>query len=193
MTRPVQMVSRPRFRPGDIVLRREVLHNQLWMDHPVTVVEDQGDEFAVLLEPGSQFSFHDHPHGVHPWAGQSEWRGPEVLQLYRVGLWYSVWLFFDQGRFRSWYINFEAPVVVDEHGFDTDDYGLDLIIRPGQEPVWKDVDHLDAMIENGRLDSTKVLGVLAAARQVADLVRRDDRWWSTWDGWAPDGSRLAGS
>jgi hypothetical protein len=120
----MQMISRPTFDPGDIVLRREVLHGQLWMEHPVTVIDDRGDEFAVLLQPGSPFTFHDHPQGVHPWAGQSEWRGPEVLQLYRVGLWYWVWLFFDQGRFRNWYINFEAPVVGDEGGFDTDDYGL---------------------------------------------------------------------
>lgn len=87
-----------------------MLHGQLWMDQPVTVVGDRGDEFAVLLEPGSRFRFVDHPQRVHPWAGQAAWRGPQVLQIYRLGLWYSVWMFFDAGRFRNWYINFEAPV-----------------------------------------------------------------------------------
>jgi len=174
------------FQPGEIVRRREVLHGQLWMDHPVTVVEDRGDEFAVILEPGSRFRFVDHPQGRHPWAGQSSWRGPQVLQLYRLGLWYSVWMFFDAGSFRNWYINFEAPVVRREEGFDTDDYGLDLVVAPGRDPVWKDVDHLDPMVRNGRLDAPKVLGLLSAARDVAELVRTDDRWWARWDPWTPD-------
>lgn len=177
------------FRAGDVVMRREVLHGQLWMEHPVQVINVDDDEFAILLSPGSRFDFHDHPQGIHPWAAYSMWQGPEVLQIYRPELWYSVWLFFDEGRFRHWYINFEAPVERDRDGFDTDDYGLDLVITPGQAPVWKDVDHLDEMVANGRLDAAKVLGLLAAARQVANDVRLDKRWWARWDNWTPAENR----
>lgn len=54
--------------PGGVVSRREVMHGELWMDHPVTVVADDGDAFAVHLEPGSPFTFHNHSFGPHPWA-----------------------------------------------------------------------------------------------------------------------------
>ncbi|MFC7406677.1 DUF402 domain-containing protein [Georgenia alba] len=155
------------------------------MDHPVQVVEDRGDEFAVLLSPGSEFTFYEHPEGTHPWAGQRAWRGPEVLQLYRVGLWYSVWMFFDETTFRNWYINFEAPVVRHREGFATDDYGLDLIVDTDQSMIWKDVEDLDAMLADGRLEPATVLGVLAAAREVAGLIRTGDRWWAPWDEWTP--------
>jgi hypothetical protein len=39
--------------PGEVITRREVLHGQLWLEHPVTVVDDDGSTFAVLLEPGA--------------------------------------------------------------------------------------------------------------------------------------------
>jgi hypothetical protein len=45
------------WRPGEVVTRRETLHGRLWMEHQVTVVDDDGTEFAVLLEPGSRFDF----------------------------------------------------------------------------------------------------------------------------------------
>lgn len=41
------------WRPGQTITRREVLHGELWMDHPVTVIWDDGDVFAVRLDPGS--------------------------------------------------------------------------------------------------------------------------------------------
>ena len=42
-----------RFRTGQVVTRREVLHGRPWLESPVTVVADAGDVLAVLLEPGS--------------------------------------------------------------------------------------------------------------------------------------------
>ena len=98
------------YEPGSVVRRREVLHGKLWMDHPVTVVADDGDLLAVLLEPGSAFTFHSHPFGEHPWAAHAAWSGPVVLQLYRAGDPYSVWRFHEpDGTFRHWYVNFETP------------------------------------------------------------------------------------
>ena len=93
--------SRPtlvRFRPGTEITRREVLHGRLWLTHPVTVVADDGEVLAVLLEPGSAFTFHEHPFGPHPWRRFAAWGGTTVLQLHREGDAYSVWKFFDDGR-----------------------------------------------------------------------------------------------
>jgi hypothetical protein len=52
-----------RYPVGATIQRREVLHGRLWMEHPVTVVDDRDDTLAVWLGPGSPFGFQDHPFG----------------------------------------------------------------------------------------------------------------------------------
>ena len=37
----------------------------------------------------------------------------------------------------------------------------------------------------GRITQDELLATLDAAAEVADLLERDDRWWSGWDDWAP--------
>ena len=173
------------FRPRTEISRREVLHGHLWLDHPVKVVADDGEVLAVLLEPGSRFHFHEHPFGPHPWAAQQEWGGTTVLQLHREGAAYAVWKFFDGGVFRHWYVNFEAPFVRAEDGFDTDDHGLDLIVHPDGRREWKDVEHLSELVTSGRMTGEAILGVLHAAAEVSARLDRDERWWARWDQWAP--------
>jgi hypothetical protein len=157
------------------------------MQHPVRAIEDTGDQFAVLLSPGSTFEFHDedHPLGTHPWRQHSQWSGPEVLQIYRASTPYSVWMFFDDQNLRNWYINFETPVIRTADGFETGDHGLDLIIERDGTLVWKDVEDLDTMLKSGRLTSDDVLDILAAARTVINEIRRGERWWAAWDNWTP--------
>ena len=113
------------------------------------MVADDGEVLAVLLEPGSPFTFHEHPFGPHPWRDQAAWGATTVLQLHREGDAYSVWKLFDEGAFRYWYVNFEAPVVRHEGAFDTDDHGLDLIVHPGGRREWKDVEHLSELVTSG--------------------------------------------
>lgn len=175
------------FAPGSMITRYETHDGQVWMDHDVRVVHDAGDQFAVLLSPGSTFRFHDHDHplGRHPWRSNAAWAGPQVLQLYRSATPYSVWMFFDDGQFRNWYINFETPVVRTADGFETDDHGLDLIIERDGTLVWKDVEDLDALIKSGRLTPDEVVNILSAASTVTSEIRRGERWWSAWDGWTP--------
>lgn len=173
------------YGPGELITRYETHGGVVWMDHLVELIRDDGEQFAVLLNPGSVFHFHQHSLGRHPWARQDTWAGPQVLQIYRPATLYSVWMFFDEGKFEHWYLNFEAPVVRDDKGFHTDDYGLDLIIEPDGRMVWKDVEDLDAMRESGRMTADEVLAVLAAAREVTDEIRRGHRWWAAWDGWTP--------
>lgn len=175
------------FRAGQTIERREVLHGELWMTSPVTVVHDDGERLAVRLDPGSTFTFPEHPFGVHPWAPHSAWGGPIVLQLHRTGDLYSVWKFFEpDGTFRYWYVNFEAPVVRGPAHIDTDDYGLDLIVDPAGGREWKDVADLHHQRMEGRISGETVLDVLAEAARVESLLDDDDRWWAPWDDWAPE-------
>lgn len=173
------------FAPGGTIIEREVLHGQVWLEHPVTVVSDDGDVLAVLLEDGCPFTFPDHPFGRHPWAHVTEWHGPTVLMLHRAGDWYSVWKFFDGDVFRHWYVNFDEPVVRRADGIDTDDHQLDLIVDPDGTTRWKDVEDLAPALTSGRMDAEQVRSVLEAAAEVTDRLARGDRWWAPWDDWMP--------
>lgn len=76
---------------------------------------------------------------------------PRVLQLYRAGDRYSVWMFYDAAAFRNWYINFEAPTVRRPETIDTLDYNLALVIEADRSRKWKDVEDLNALRRVGRM------------------------------------------
>ncbi|MEJ7831619.1 MAG: DUF402 domain-containing protein [Nocardioides sp.] len=176
----------PRYEPGTTISRLETMHGRLWMEHPVTVVADDGEVLAVRLDPGSAFTFHDHPIGPHPWGDFTHWGHSIVLQLHRDSDTYSVWKFFEpDGTFRYWYVNFEQPVVRRDGAFDTNDYGLDLIVHPDGSREWKDVEHLHSQRVQGRITLETVADVLAEAEKVVGLLDADERWWAAWDNWTP--------
>ncbi len=174
------------YEPGTSIQRFEVLHDHVWMQHPVTVVSDDGAILAVRVDPGSRFSFPPHPFGTHPWSSHSAWGSTVVLQLHRGGDHYGVWKFFDPaGTFLHWYINFEAPIVRGQEGFETDDHGLDLIVFPDGRREWKDVADLHWQRVTGRIDEGTVGLVLAAAADVVGQLDSATHWWRAWDGWTP--------
>jgi uncharacterized protein DUF402 len=175
----------PTFAAGTTVQRREVLHGAVWLESPVTVVADDGQELAVLLEPGSRFTFPEHPFGPHPWRSSEHWTETQVLQIYRADLLYSVWLFYRDGVFLNWYVNFEAALVRQADAIDTLDFGLDLVIGRDGSRTWKDVEDLAPMLSSGRMTITDLLSVLEAAEEVSRNLAVDNRWWSAWDRWCP--------
>lgn len=174
------------FAPGEVVSRREVLHGEVWLSCPVTVVADDGVVLATRVDPGAPFTFPEHPFGPHPWGHHTQWGGSIVLHLSRVGTHYGMWKFFDtDGTFRHWYANFEPPIVRVDGGFETDDHGLDLIIWPDGRREWKDVEDLHHQVVEGRITPETVGTVLAAAAGLVDDLDADRRWWSDWDDWTP--------
>ncbi|MGY2130111.1 DUF402 domain-containing protein [Blastococcus sp. SYSU DS0617] len=180
------------FRAGSTVLRREVLHGLPWMEHPVTVVRDGEDCLAVLLEPGSPFTFFRHPFGAHPWHAHRVWTGSSVLQLQREGDAHAAWKFFDlHGVVTHWYVNFQEPVVrhVAPGGggaFETADLGIDIVCpSDGHSWEWKDVDDPDRMVATGRISAAERDSIRAEAAAVGRRLDAGARWWATWDDWHP--------
>jgi hypothetical protein len=177
------------FTPGDLITKREVWDGSAWLEHPVVVESDGGPDgvLAVVLADGSPFTFPPHPGGPHPWSSNERWLGATALQLRRPDDWYSVWKFFSaRGEFECWYVNFERPLVRTAQGIDTDDLELDLVVLPDGDRRWKDVEHLAARLDQRRFGVDELVAVLRAAAEVTNLLDRDDRWWSPWDGWSPD-------
>jgi hypothetical protein len=178
------------FAVGRTVVVREVWAGAAWLEFPETVVED-GEVLATLQRDGTPLTFPEHPGGPHPWAHQTHWQGTTVLKLRRPDEWYSVWKFFSPaGDFQGWYVNFERPYVRRTNGIDIDDLELDLVVKPDGRREWKDVEALDARLREGRFALDDLRQVLAAAPVVTDLLDRDDRWWSPWDGWAPGSATM---
>lgn len=175
---------RPFVRDSTIA-RREVLHGSVWLSMPVTVESDDGEVLVVRVDPGAPMTFPEHPFGPHPGSQQERWGGATILQIHREGDWYAVWRIFDGVQDRGWYVNFEAPLTRGDASFDTEDYGLDMIVRPDGSWVWKDVDDPDLQVEEGRTTPALRRELWRHAAALADALDAGKRWWFDWDGWTP--------
>ncbi|WP_049564762.1 DUF402 domain-containing protein [Streptomyces sp. SBT349] len=180
------------FRTGEVVVRREILDDREWLVYPVRVAADDGRVLAVYLAHGTPLTFGrgDFRWGLHPWiAFEHLWRSSGVLQLQRPGEGYAVWARWEEGALREWYVNFQAPFVRTDRGFDTLDHELDLIIPGDGSPYrWKDVDHFEERVRAGGFTAAEERGVRAAASRVVDLIERGACWWERWREWrAPAG------
>jgi len=71
------------------------------------------------------------------------WDGGGVLILTPHEAAHSVWWFFSEnGQFRRWYVNLEAPAIRWPGGVDLQDHALDIWIRNDRSWQWKDEDEL---------------------------------------------------
>ena len=61
------------YEPRSTIQRFEVLHDRVSMQHPVTVVSDDGAILAVRLDPGSRFTFPPHDAQIHWWSRWDDW------------------------------------------------------------------------------------------------------------------------
>lgn len=161
------------FAPGESVVIREVLNNQVWTVRPVTVIEDTDIHFASWLAPGTLI---DYPVGVEHgekcismWLS-GEWTlepkvflPPGMLRIAQFGAPFEVFATMKpEGGVASWYVNFQQPLVRTSIGFDTMDEILDLEVR-GDFSSWarKDSDELELAVRMGYIDN-------AAANRLSD-------------------------
>ncbi len=63
-------------------------------------------------------------------------------------------------------------------------FGLDLVINPAGQWMWKDVTDLHHQRIEGRIDVQTVIDVLASAAKVELAIGANTRWWSPWGEWA---------
>ena len=142
-----------RFEPGQLIVRRHFQHellSRVWLGY-VAADDDHGT--WMWVGPGSahrdlgsadgrhlrQIDFHEWP-TIAKTFDETPWRGQVLMFHPRQGD-YSAWLFFDDGmRFTHWYVNLELPAVRWQHGLDTVDYDLDVVVYPDLTWQWKDED-----------------------------------------------------
>ena len=180
------------WEPGDVVLRRELLHGHPWIVLPVRVVHDEPDLLATYLAGGTPFGFPEWPLADHrhPWqiAGHEAWSGHGKLMLHRPGDAYSVDLFWDgqERSFSGWYFNLQAPLRRHSRGFDTLDHELDYWWPAGSSWQVKDAELFEQRIVEGRYDEELAATVRTTAAQLEALLDHGPYWWATgWDHWQP--------
>lgn len=178
------------WRPGDVIVRREVWRGRpygAWGGH---VVSDEDDLLVLYMPAGSPLEFaHDFFGAPHPWGRRKRWHGHGVLQLQRPAEMHSVWVFWDgpDRDFAAWYVNIQEPFRRTPIGVDTQDLELDIVVEPDGSWTVKDDDKLEAWVERGRYTEADVSAIRAeGARLIAELDA-GRRWWSEdWASWEPD-------
>jgi len=179
------------WRPGDAIVRREVVWGRPWLGQPAIVVEDSPALLALYVPSGSELSFPagDWPGGVHPWSSKSRWQGHGVLQLQRPDEAHAVWVFWHgpERELGCWYVNMQAPFRRTAVGVDTQDHELDIVVAPDGSWRWKDDEHLQGWIEEGRWSDQDVAAIRAEGSRVAAELVAGRRWWDdAWAAWEPD-------
>lgn len=176
--------------PGDAILRRDVWRGEPKVGWAGILVEDTPELLALYMPEGSPFAFaEDFFGGPHPWSRKDRWEGHGVLQLQRPGDMHAVWVFW-QGPERelgAWYLNIQEPFRRTEHGFDTQDLELDVVV--GRDGSWryKDDEKLEAWTARGRWTADEVAAIRREGAAIAAELDAGRRWWSDeWAAWEPD-------
>ncbi len=192
--RPRQDLNTQRWKPGDVVVRREVLNDgRCWAEIAVIVVEDTPELLATYIGSGAPLRFPagdwPTPSGLHPWHGKERWHGHGTLTLQRPDDAYGVWVFWSgpKREFWGWYVNLQDPFRRTATGYDTQDLELDIWLP--REGGWelKDDHVLEDRIREGRYTPEQVAATRAEASRIIEDVEAANRWWSDeWSKWEPD-------
>ncbi|MHC0432387.1 cytidylyl-2-hydroxypropylphosphonate hydrolase [Streptomyces sp. O3] len=168
---------------------------------PVTVVRDTDELLAVWLAPGTECvkpvladgtPVHHEPLATRytkpRTVRRDRWFGTGVLKLARPGQPWSVWLFWEPGwRFRSWYVNLEAPRTRWSGGVDSEDHFLDISVYPDRSWRWRDEDEFAQAQRAGLMDREQARAVRAAGRAaVAEIEAWGEPFTAGWQHWRPD-------
>lgn len=172
---------------------------------PMTVVEDSTECIALYLTVGTPMLQPVHLDGssiprmmpYEDWArlewrlGESEWHSTSRLFVARPGAAHAFSAFWrgDDWTFLGWYVDLQAPFVRTEHGFDSEDYVLDIVIPTGDSWRWKDEDEFAAAQRVGRFSAERAAEIRAEGEAVIEAI--EARGWpldAGWETWRPDPS-----
>lgn len=177
---------------------REVLNEKVWTVRPVTVIEDNALHCVSWIAPGTII---DYPIGVEHGAkcffmwtsgewelGPKEFAAPGVLRIAPHDEPFEVFAPLDPGGgIRSWYVNFQQPLVRTSIGFDTMDETLDLLVASDLS-TWerKDDNELDLAVTMEAVDVVAASRVRHSCSMVeAALSHGEAPWDTSWSSWTP--------
>jgi hypothetical protein len=184
-----------RFAPGEPVVLRDVWRGRIWAARPVVLVQDDPDQLAFCVFPGTHWKGPLSP-GASPldlreggWRLVDRlWAGSTILSFAWPGTPHAVLLYYEQatGALLRFYVNLQDPLRRTRIGFDTTDHILDAVVEPDRSSWrWKDRDDLAEAVDRGLFTPDQAESFFAEGeRAVARIVDGEppfDRDWATWE------------
>ena len=185
-----------RLRPADVAVLRSVYLGHVRWAFPVRVLEETETRVALYLAPGTRGKRFAGPplnavadlRDVDWSLEDAVWRYTHRLYLTPFGRAHSLELFWDAETwaFAGWYVNLQEPLRRTPVGFDTRDQALDVVIAPDGSWSWKDEDHLESAVRNGRFTAEEARAVRREGERV--VARLGDLLPTGWEDWRPPAS-----
>ncbi len=158
---------------GEAILMRHVRFGRVVQALPVRVVEDDGRRLVTWIAPGTECMY---PYGLddcgnllplHEWRiAPRRWTGSGNVDVLRDGESFAVRHVWAGGDFDHWYVNLQEPYRRNEHGYDTMDHQVDVLLRPGGKAELKDKQHLSQAVALGLFEATETERFAEEARRI---------------------------
>jgi hypothetical protein len=189
--------------PGERVLLQEVWNDRVWAARPMRVVRDDGDAVALWFPKGTHWKAPTTPptrareasrgERLATCAALADWVFVDAvwdvstLALMREGDWHALWVsWLDGARPWGWYVNLQKPYRRTEHGFETMDLMLDVVVELDRSWWWKDEDELATFVERGVFDQSLADRVREEGLRVARRAEHDQPPFNEpWHDWRP--------
>jgi predicted RNA-binding protein associated with RNAse of E/G family len=184
-----------RFAPGSPVALRELWGGRVWTVRPAVVVEDEPDQLAFCVFPGTRWKAPARRNGTPLRLPEPDWRlidrlwaGSTILSFAWPETLYAVLLWFEQGTgvLERFYVNLQEPLRRTDSGFDTVDHVLDAVVEPDRSAWrWKDERELAEAVARGLFTPQEEASFREqgerAVRRIVDGEPPFDRDWSGWE------------
>ncbi len=184
------------WKPGQVIVVREIWQNKVYSVTPVRVVQDTHSWSALYLPPRTPCLW-PHTHEGTPiriptdeWVlDGSLWTTSDVLFLVQPGSGYTAVGFWnDDFLFHSWKINLEKPMHRTLHGFDYMDQLLDIIVTADRSAWhWKDEDEVSEAQRLGIFSIEQVSELYELGkRAIQALLANKSPFDGNWENWKPN-------
>jgi hypothetical protein len=176
---------------GDPVLLRSIFGGRVrWTFAHRFVGEHADGRTGLYCGPGNEGRLMKRALGkgyLEPWVRgdppqEWTWTSTNVLRFMRPGEAHTIEIFWDESwSHLGWYVNLQAPLVVNGTRFDTTDWALDVVVDPDGAWRWKDEDDFAQAVDLGVFDDDAA----AAVRAEGERVIAEQPWPTGWEVWRP--------
>jgi hypothetical protein len=177
-------------RLGDPVLLRSIYREQVRWTFPHRYVGEWDGRTGIYCQPGNRGKLIKRAAGenyLDTWVTDSPpfdwtWQRTHRLAFMRAGDAHTVEVTWDEEwNLLGWYVNLQAPLVVNGSFFDTTDWALDVTVEPNGRWAWKDEADFAQAIELGVFAGIDPAVVRAEGKRV--IAERP--WPTGWETWRP--------
>jgi hypothetical protein len=174
---------------GDVILKRSIYRGNVRWTYPHRYAGEWQGRLGIYCGPGNEGrAMRRGPGGyLKRWVTdappfETVWEQTHVLRLEQPGGSHSVEVYWTAGfELMGWYVNLQAPVVVNGSFLDTTDWALDVTVDPDGTWSWKDEDEFAEAIELGVFDESSA----ATVRAEGERAIASRPWPTGWEDWRP--------